>query len=166
MAPDPKTPAEQPSNPFGSDEREIDAPTLPGSIALLEFWRAKVAASGAMRRGDFPAREIAALLPWLIVYEPVDGGSDCVLRLIGTGLVERYGADFTGRRLGELMTPESFKTAMARLTAVTETQMPRFTSGRLIGLDRDFIVFEIVVLPLLAPDGVGKWVLGGMFLKG
>jgi hypothetical protein len=60
------------------------------------------------RRDIDPVAIPTTLLPHLALVDVVDGGARFRNRLVGTAIVERWGADTTGRYHDELMSPGSY----------------------------------------------------------
>jgi len=138
-------------------------PDLEATKALLAYWQAKCPAGGLPGRDDIDASEIPRLLPHLVIAEPIDGGADWIYRLVGTAVVNRSGHDTTGKRVRELFAPEVADAYIADYRRGVRNRAPWFARGYFALPDKEHVRFESVGLPILARDGVGVWLLLGVF---
>lgn len=131
----------------------VPAVALPGTRipAFYAYWQ-----SGA-RPGALP--DVSAIdpllmppeiLPFMVVYtvEP-EGGLR--MRLIGTAVVDRTGADLTGRAIEPI---GIMATLHARLTWCVQHRRPYMAHGQVPATERDFIQFTALAAPFA--DGSGK----------
>ena len=131
----------------------VPAVALPGTRipAFYAYWQ-----SGA-RPGALP--DVSAIdpllmppeiLPFMVVYtvEP-EGGLR--MRLIGTAVVDRTGADLTGRAIEPI---GIMATLHARLTWCLQHRRPYVAHGQVPATERDFIQFTALAAPFA--DGSGK----------
>jgi hypothetical protein len=128
----------------------IAAPTNFGAQLLLDTWRKRAADGGFVIGRDLPSRALGSILRNLAVFEPIDNQTDFHVRIAGTGMLRRFGRDITGVRLSEVFAPQLFERRKAMIFAAIH-------SGR------KPLRFEVVVLPVLAPDRVTPWALAGLF---
>lgn len=105
-------------------------------------------------RRDIDATEIApSLLPFLQITERVEATGRIRYRLIGTGIVDAYGADLTGKYMDEIYSGQRMRYVEANYRAVCESRRPvlvvnRYHSSRPVSL-----VCHRLLMPL-ADDGV------------
>jgi hypothetical protein len=72
-------------------------------IDFLAYWHAKRGARPFPGRKDIVPREIEKLLPWVQMYDVVDGGKEFRVRLIGTALSDTLGGgDYSGKPISEM----------------------------------------------------------------
>ncbi|HEV2562857.1 MAG TPA: PAS domain-containing protein [Rhizomicrobium sp.] len=141
----------------------IAAPTNFGAQLLLETWRKRAADGGFVVGRDLPSRALSSILRNLAVFEPIDNQTDFHVRLAGTGMLRRFGRDITGVRLSEVFPPQLFERRKAMLLATIHSGQPVMGDIELAHGNRKPLRFEIVALPVLAPDRVTPWVLAGLF---
>lgn len=130
---------------------------VPYIEALWSYWHrlADEASPPAKRRFDIVALPTDS---WsrLILFDVLDGARDYRVRVMGTYLVEAYGADFTGRRLVDAEIPRVTNSASYQLLGrAVETRAPQHYLGPCgfqLGPGLDDVA--MVVLPLT--DAAGR----------
>ncbi len=140
----------------------VETPNHPKAKKLLEFWRARDA-NGIVIGRDIPSRPVADILSNISINEPIEGGSDCLVRLSGNAVDFRFGRSTTGKRLSEMFPPDEFQRHMATVHAVIESGKPIIVGSRMTDGLIERLHMEVVHLPVLAPDRVTKWALVGIF---
>ncbi len=119
----------------------------------LDYWERKRGARLVPVRRDIDATEIPApLLPFLQITERIEATGRIRFRLVGTGIVEAYGADLTGKYMDEIYSGNRLRYVEANYRAVCESRRPvlvvnRYHSSRPVAL-----VCYRLVMPL-ADDG-------------
>ena len=88
-------------------------PRTPQLRALLDYWNGRRGELPFMLCRDLHPREIVELLPLVFVLDVEDRPRRYRIRLMGTGIVKRFGGEFTGRYMDEL----DFGAARARVLA-------------------------------------------------
>jgi len=93
-----------------------------------------------------------------LVMLDVEGGPepetlDFVYRVVGTGVVEGLGLEFTGFRLSEHMAEHDAPRLMADYRAVALEGAPRLFRGALQRVGKDWLGYERLALPLSDPTG-------------
>jgi hypothetical protein len=146
-----------------ADRRVLAAPTHSAAKALLAYWQSKAPVDGLPLRKDIVAAEIPRLLSNLMIIEPVADGSDWKYRLVGTALAERYGFDWTGKLLTELLDAATAPAIVQFYNDVAAARTAAIVTGRVQTQGREHIVYECVALPILGSDGASVWVLLGVF---
>ncbi len=88
------------------------------TAVFADLWyRAQAAAHGNIPfKRDIPLRDLAPLMPWLIMHKRNDQGRTFCL-LFGTALAELFGRDMTGSCLEEAMALEDSSARQASFTA-------------------------------------------------
>jgi len=72
-------------------------------IESLAYWNKKRGARPFPSRKDIVPREIENLLPWINMYDVLEGGTEIRVRLIGTALSMALGnKDYTGEPISEM----------------------------------------------------------------
>jgi hypothetical protein len=93
---------------------------------------------------------------------PVDDGADLLYRLVGFQNESRLGMRCMGRRFSECYAPGMAADQIAFHLQVAASGKPAFLSGRLLGLDLEYVNFEASYLPVRT-DGGGWQMMGGMY---
>jgi len=120
----------------------------------LAYWERKCGTRIAPSRRDIDPIEIPpSLLPFLQITERTKGSGRIRFRLVGTGIVEAYGADLTGKYVDEIYSGARLRYVETNYQAVCETKRPvaivnRYRSSRPVAL-----VCYRLVMPL-SDDGV------------
>ena len=130
---------------------------------LFEFCRERKAESGFVVGRHVPSRALARLMSHLIVYEPLDEGEDFRARIAGTSLLRRFGRDVSGSKLSELFEPHAFEAQRDDMRALLRTGRPCVLEVKSTLDGYPVLHFEILALPVLAPDGRTPWILSGIF---
>lgn len=141
----------------------IPAPAHFGGRLLFDIWRERRVSGGLVVGRDVPSRALAPVLRNLAVYEPLDKARDFRVRLAGSALIRRFGCDITGLKLSELLERKPFGYHRDAMTNVLATNSPRAIDVRLQSGGRTQLHFEVLNLPVLAPNRKTPWVLGGLF---
>jgi hypothetical protein len=130
---------------------------------LFQFWRERNDEGGFVIGRHVPSRPLARLLSHLIVYEPLQEGEDFRARIAGTSLLRRFGRDISGSKLSELFEPRAFEAQRDDLRTLLRTGKPCVLEVKATVDGYPALHFEIVALPVLAPDRETPWVLSGLF---
>lgn len=93
-----------------------------------------------------------------VVMLDVEGGPepeslDFVFRLVGTGVVEAVGMEFTGLRLSEHLDDHDAPRLMADYRAAVVERRPQLFRGALQRVGKDWLGYERLALPLTDPQG-------------
>ena len=141
----------------------VAAPALEGSIQLIKYWREKDSSGGLVVGRDIPSKAISSILSSLIVYEPISDFADFRVQHAGTRNFSHYDGDVTGKLMSELFDAEAFKhnSAMARGVMLSHKMMIFEADLSQLGITRR--TYEVVLLPVLAPDKSSPWMLCGIF---
>ena len=136
-------------------ETQIDRAPQPSPASLrwaLAYWQDRRGGRRMPSRADLDPAHFPALLPHVLLIDVQANPLDFRYRLVGTGIVDRAGADHTGIRLANLAyqgpqsalwrlfshTARAAKPACAEVDSLTSLRMPRSA--------------EILAMPL-SPDG-------------
>lgn len=137
----------------------LAAPKHYGAQLLLDEWRK--AKDGFVVGRDIPSRALSTILRNIAVFEPIEG--DFRARIGGTALLHRFGRDITGARMSELYTPATFSRRCRWLGDAMNGNRPVIHKIEMQEGNRKPLSFELVILPVLAPDRHTQWALGGFF---
>lgn len=100
------------------------------------------------RRDIDPVEIPPRLLPNLQITEVIDGGKRFRYRLVGTAIVNAYGADMTGKFYDELFSGERLRGIEASLRRVCEHRQPIFVCNQYHSTRDVRLLCTRVVLPL------------------
>lgn len=137
----------------------LNAPKLHGAQLLLDNWRDHK--DGFVVGRDIPSRALSSVLRDLAVFEPIE--NDFRARVGGTGLLQRFGRDITGVRMSELYAPATFARRRKWLHDAMDGNRPVTHRIEMQQGIRKPLSFELLYLPVLAPDLCTKWALAGFF---
>lgn len=133
---------------------------------MLAFFSGKQRTNALPSRTDLPHRDLLPVLPFIFMLEPTGGDmTDWRFRLVGHGITARLGGDPTGLCISEIYKPAQVAPNAASYADVATSRAPHITTGSFHGIDREFLTFEIVHLPMLGNDERTIWVLGGLFFN-
>lgn len=143
----------------------LDEPTHPSSRQLYDCWLDCRARHGAMQLGrDIPGRAIPRLLRDLTVLEPIDGGSDFIFRLAGSGFLKRCGSDVKGLRFSVLYRGAVLRSNLDSMNTCIREQKPMIYDVRMATPRTILRRHESIDLPIKSQDGAADLVISGTFV--
>ncbi|HEX6957893.1 MAG TPA: PAS domain-containing protein [Ferrovibrio sp.] len=117
--------------------------------SLLELWHGKRNGRRVPDRADFSPFVLRPYLSRVMIYEVVEGAPRRFrIRLYGTLISHYSGRDATGRFIDEIMAAEAHEDFDTGLSWVLEHRKPLRILGTYYFVDRSFLHFESVALPL------------------
>lgn len=128
---------------------------VPEHREFFDYWRSKVSDGELPSRQDIDPIEVPRLLPWIILYEVAwqDGKPRFRFRLVGTGNVQRYGRDASGKWFEEVYSGDILAKQLAVFGAVATNGRPHLSHQTLPVADKEHVTYHRLILPL-ATDGV------------
>ncbi len=128
--------------------RFSDQPWPIGNGSAVRASRRRDATSTRHRR-DIDATEIdPALLPFLQITERLPESGRIRFRLIGTGIVDAYGADLTGKYMDDIYSGERLRYVEANYDAVCASKRPVLVVNRAHSSRPVALVCHRLVMPL------------------
>lgn len=119
----------------------------------LAYWERKCGSRPLPAYRDIDATEIPpSLLPFLQITERFDATGRIRYRLIGTGIVDAYGADLTGKYMDEIYSGERLRYVEANYRAVCDSRRPVLVVNRYHSTRPVSLVCHRLLMPL-ADDG-------------
>jgi hypothetical protein len=117
---------------------------------LAALWEAQRAGRLAPDRADFSPFVLRPYLPRVLIYEIVqdNGRRRFRIRLYGTLISQYSGRDPTGKFVDEIMTEQAYADFDTGLSWATDNARPLRAAGTYYFVDRSFVKFESVTLPL------------------
>jgi hypothetical protein len=129
----------------------FEAPELADIVA---YWRGKASGTALPTRAQIDPIELPRHLGHLLLVDVLREPLRLKYRLIGSAITAVAGRDATGCFLDELYDPETYRSVAASFFWVIEHQRPVRVSGTMQHVDRAWLRFEAVDIPLGGPDGV------------
>lgn len=119
------------------------------------YWRSKTDAGRLPGRDAIDPLELPAVLPWLNLIDVLKDGDQYRFRhrLIGTGIVGRYGRDATGSWFDELYDTEFLEGHQKDYIEIVESGRPSVSRVPMPLKEKNFITYQRLALPL-ATDGI------------
>jgi len=117
---------------------------------LVALWDEKRAGRIAPDRADFSPFVLRPYLPRVLIYEIVQENDRrrFRIRLYGTLVSQYSGRDPTGKFVDEIMSEQAYTDFNNGLSWATENAKPLRAAGSYYFVDRSFVQFESVTLPL------------------
>lgn len=127
----------------------FDRPELTDLAAL---WEEKRGRRATPDRTDFSAFALRPYLPRVLIYDVVtdDATRRFRIRVYGTLISEYSGRDRTGKFVDETMTAAAYVDFYRGLSWVVEQKRPLRAVGNYSFVDRSFLEFESITMPLTA----------------
>jgi hypothetical protein len=145
----------------------VDAPRHRDAIALLEYWRARMAAGGGFVVGrDIPARPIARLLRNVILWEPLAGNADLRVRLAGADVRRRFDMQLKGSLMSQMFSAEDAAVHLKSGFEVIAGGQPMVLDTSLRRGNVEELHTEVLLLPVTARDLKSAWLLASLFYFG
>ena len=122
--------------------------------AFKTYWDRQAAGGEVPRRHQINPAEIIGILPWLLVLEVRRFGSatEYHYRPEGTVCTELFGIDYTGKSLGDNLTPEGAEIRRREFRQLLDEGKPIFSTTNLPIKNRDFIRVHRGVFPVRAGE--------------
>ena len=119
---------------------------------LYEYWNAKKGSRRAPARSDIDPLDFAKILPCILMYDVLRDPLDFRMRLYGTHLVNVSGHEFTGKMLNEIFPDDVEFKFRKELTNICETFEPSLACYDGKWLNKDYVSYERLMLPLSEDD--------------
>lgn len=113
-----------------------------------DYWRSKCGARALPRRRDIDPTEIRRLLPNIQITEWVDGGKRIRYCLVGTAIVEAYGAELTGKYFDEVFSGERLRFIEANYRTMCNEKKPVLVSNRYYSARNVELFCNRMIMPL------------------
>ena len=122
--------------------------------AAFTYWQSKKAGDLLPGRDAIDPLELPSVLPWLNLVDVIKDGNKYRFRhrLIGTGIVERFGRDSTGAWFDDIYDPEIAEQHLNHLIEVVQEKRIDIARLPMPIPEKSFIHYRRLVLPL-ATDG-------------
>lgn len=144
------------------DPAHLGQPTL---AFLRAYWESKRRGRLMPARADIDPIEMKAHLGWIVLADVLPRLADFRLRLVGTLVTQYFLSDSTGKTIRESFAgaaPSVTKSVLAAFRTVARERVPLRTFGNAGWLGKEFLDFDLLLLPLSA-DGVNVNIVMGAF---
>jgi len=137
------------------------AATDPRLRDFFEYWRSKAPPGRLPGRQHLDPLDIPRLLPHIAMFDVVRnaGVPRFRFRLMGTGVVQLMGDDYTGRWVDETMAPDVYANLHAAFSRVCAGQ-PHYWERLLPYPKRDFVGHRRLALPLAGDGSTVDMIIG------
>ena len=128
---------------------------------LYDYWSRIRGARTMPAREDIDPSQIRHLLPLLFMVDVADEIADCRFRLFGTALTIAYGADLTGRTLGDIFLGRERDAIFDKYREAIATGAPVASQHKFRSSRGELVHFERLLLPLSDDPPKVSMLLGG-----
>ncbi len=130
---------------------------------LYAYWQSKCGGRSMPRRQDIDPLDIPGLLPNLLLMDTAEELGKFKFRLFGTELCKQFGEDRTGFTVEDFSARiDNREQVFAGYWTVYTECRPDYFPNRTISVEKDFIRYSRLLLPL-SPDGATvNMILGGV----
>lgn len=142
-----------------------EAPVSPRLQALYEYWLAKHRSGRLPSRDDLDPRDIRDVLPIVFLVDVVREPLRFRFRLVGTEFAAKYGRDFTGEFLDDLVEPSEIDDAASDFASCVADRTCIRTHRRWQNDSGYYWYFERILLPLVDDAGGVNMLLGGIDIR-
>jgi hypothetical protein len=118
----------------------------------LAYWNRKRSGRVMPQRRDIDPTEIPHLLPHLQIIEVIEGGARFRYRLVGTRLVEAFGAEYTGKFTDEILSGDRASMVLRMYRSTCAARRPIYIWSTYSSPREVDLVAERIFLPL-SEDG-------------
>lgn len=126
----------------------------------LAYWHMKRGARSMPQKSDIVPGELKPILPNILLADAFEDGTRFRCRLVGTGIVNAYGANMTGKYIGEVLSnvDDDFTLELYRTTC--RERLPVFSRGIYTAADKSSsLTVNRLLLPLSDDDKLASVVM-------
>ena len=125
----------------------------------LAYWNMKRGTRLMPQKADIVPGEIKPILPNILLADVMENGTRFRCRLVGTGIVNAYGANITGKYVGETLPniDDDFTLDLYR-TSYRE-RLPVFSRGTYVAPTESSLVVNRLLLPLSDDDRLANVIM-------
>ncbi len=127
----------------------------PLHLEAYKYWRSKKSGGLLPGRDAIDPLELPSVLPWLNLVDVVRDGNKYRFRhrLIGTGIVERFGRDATGAWFDDIYDPAVNEAQVKGYIALVESRQADLALTPMPIAEKNFMTYQRLAMPL-ATDGI------------
>ena len=142
---------------------DIEHPRL---AQLYDYWDEKRAGRRAPQRADIDPTEIPQLLANMFICDVLRDPLDYRYVLSGTELTRAFGMDLKGKTFAEVFSGPSAAAIRAVYDSVVETWEPRLTVHDASWIDKEFLTYSRLLLPLSEDGKTVSKLFGAAYFDG
>lgn len=119
-----------------------------------------------MRMGrDVPARRLTKVISGIAITEPIGDWNDGLIRHAGMVYTTRFGRDITGMAIRDIYRddPEGGEALLEGAKLCIAERCTLTLRTRVLDRSNELMRFEVLVLPIWAPDGETMWAMAGTY---
>lgn len=132
---------------------------------LHDYWDEKRAGRAMPSRSDIDPLDIPSLLPNLLLFDVEAESRRLRARLVGTAIVELYGADYTGKYLDEIDFGDRRDQILEDYATCVELRRPSISNRLFWNLRDAQLRIERLILPLSNDQETVNMLLAGITFK-
>ena len=129
---------------------------------LHDCWDGKRAGRAMASRSDIDPLDIPRILPNLLLFDVQAESRRFKARLVGTAIVDLYGADYTGRYLDEIELGGGREQILKDYETCLELRRPAISNGLFWNLRDAQLRIERLILPLSDDQEEANMLLAGI----
>lgn len=142
-------------------------PASPRLRAFQAYWRGLAPEGAVAAYSAFDVIQLPrALLPFLILLDVIEDGRDFRYRVVGTGVVDAIGRDFTGETVSEYRHRHEPPAVAEGYRRVCARRAPDLYQGTLESVGKEFIRYERLAMPLAGDDDRVAYILSCFEFRG
>ena len=142
-----------------SDFSKVQHPALRG---IHSHWETIRGTRPMPLRSDLSPVDIVPLLPHVLLIDVTSDPRDFRLRLVGTAIQQVTGRDMTGKMISEVFPADFYAEVHRDWSSVVDEKQPLLGSGSLWVSEKEYILWEGIVMPLSRQGEVADMLLGGL----
>lgn len=132
---------------------------------IYDYWLSKKGSKRAPARSDIDPLDFPKILPNLIFYDVLENPLDYRVRIMGTRLVDIFGADLTGLMFSEIFHGEQAKTVLQQFNEVANEFKPSLNVLDAKWLSKDHISYSRLLMPLSSDNNRVDMLFGVAIFK-
>ena len=130
---------------------------------LYRYWEGKLRGRIMPARADIDPLELRQQLANLILVDVVGSPPQFRIRLAGTDIVSRYGAELTGKALDDIDLGGDLAAIKEQYEETVLKQMPTYCRHYIETKNHKFLRYERMLMPLSADGSTVNMLLGGIY---
>ena len=130
---------------------------------LLAYWNAKRGTRAMPARADIDPLDVPPILPNVVLVDVTGDPPRFRFRVVGTDIVSRYGAEFTGRDLEKVDLGNALGSVRSQYEETVRERLPTYCRHQIETAAGKLLRYERLLLPLAADGSHVNMLLGGVY---
>jgi hypothetical protein len=155
-------PERPPAREGGPDQRHIRYDYLNDAklSKALAYWHMKRRGRSMPQKADIVPGEVKAILPNILLADALEDGTRFRCRLVGTGIVNAFGASMTGKYIGEMLPNIDDDFTQELYQTTWRERLPVFSRSTYIAAGGDSsLIVNRLLLPLSDDDKLANVIM-------